>query len=142
MPDDPKRQRWNRKASLRREGFQVDGGEHFRLYVRFTTRSGRIVDFAVVLVVFHNGEEIQVARYDNAHGFTHLDILDTQGNVDRKESHDHIPIEHAIRHALDDFKKNWQAYAAHCFGHKASKARPPIRRSSGKRGGPRKTDAP
>ena len=141
MPDNQKRQRWNRKASLRREGFQVDGGEHFQIYVRFTTRTGRIVDFAVVLVVFHNGEEIQIARYDNAHGFTHLDILDSQGNVDRKESHDHIPIEHAIRHALDDFKKNWQTYEAHCFSHQASKARSSSRRTSGNRGRPRKKDA-
>lgn len=138
---DSKRQRWNKNAALKREGFQVDGGEHFRIYVRFTTRRGRIVDFAVALVIFHQGEEIQVARYDNAHGFTHLDILDPQGNVDRKESHDHIPIEHAIRHALDDFKTNWQAYAARCLGSQAGQVRKENRFPSRKRGRPRQKNA-
>ena len=136
-----KRKRWRRKASLKKEGFSVDGGDNFQIYVRYTLHAGRVVDFAVVLNIIHKGTEIQVARYDHAHGYTHIDLLDLQGRVDRKEYRDHIPVEQAIRHALDDFKTNWEDYAARCFGSQADTSGKEDRRPSRNRGRPRKKDA-
>ena len=83
---------------------------------------GKVLDFAVVLNVWHKDEEVQVARYDHTrrHSYTHLDLLDTQGKVDRKESWDHIPIEKAIRHAIDDFQENWEEVRTSLFRRERS----------------------
>jgi len=59
----------------------------------------------------------------------------------KKESREHIRIEPAIRHALDDFKTNWKDYAARCVGSKTSQADDKDRRSSRNRGQPRTEDA-
>jgi hypothetical protein len=128
-----KRRRWQRKSSLQKEGFQVEGGDYM-IYVRYTRRGGKLMDFAVVLNVFEGETEIQVARYDHAHGYTHLDLLDLQGRVDRKEYRDHIAIEKAIRHAIDDFQENWRSYAARCFGAQSRQAATKDRRASRDRG--------
>jgi len=72
---------------------------------------GQVEEFAVVLT--RTSEEAglqQICRYDNAHGFAHLDLLSRSGNLREKHPYSHLSDQEALEHAIADLKANYQAY--------------------------------
>jgi hypothetical protein len=69
---------------------------------------GRITSFVVQLEVFHRGEWRVVIRYDCAHGFSHLDKYDINGN--RTKETLNLSFESALNYGDWDVNENWERY--------------------------------
>ena len=81
-----------------------------RIVVSIKMVGGRAVSFVVRLTVRTNGKESDVARYDTAHGWPHLDLLGPTGRVKEKRWLDVDDFETALTHAIEDFKVNYEKY--------------------------------
>jgi hypothetical protein len=81
------------------------------LRVQFTTERGRVTTFTVQYETVIEGQAIAVARYDTAHGFPHLDLLDRRGRVVAK-----IPLAGqpslgaALTYAEQELATSWRRY--------------------------------
>ena len=88
-----------------------DGG--FVIVVEYWLRKGAIIRFAAVLIQLHVEDQgsDEICRYDTAHGFAHLDILDNKRRVIEKIAIPGKPsYEDALTYALADLKINYQKY--------------------------------
>ena len=54
--------------------------------------------------------EVDVARYDTAHGKPHLDLLSASGTLKAKRWLDVDNFEQALTLAIEDFKLNYEEY--------------------------------
>lgn len=80
------------------------------MLVGFRTRAGKVVSFAVVLVVNLDEIEVCVTRYDTAHGIPHRDGLGKQAGLLEKEWLFHLTINEALNYAINDIRDNYEAY--------------------------------
>jgi len=62
------------------------------------------------LVHIRNGVATDVARYDTAHGRPHRDLVTPSGRLLRKDWLEDMSFNDALTQAIDDFKKNHEAY--------------------------------
>ena len=113
MSANPKKvRRWKRKeARSKRHSIVIGNG--FVIVVEYLWKPGRVIKFAAVLTKFraNTGGWDEICRYDTAHGFVHLDILDEHRKVINK-----IPMsgaasyKEAFTYAISDLKKSHQKY--------------------------------
>lgn len=91
----------------------VDLKEGFRLIVEYGWLRGKITKFAIILIRPREGKTgyHMVCRYDTAHDFAHLDLLNNQGKVMEKVAvPGNLTYKEAFLYAQDDLKKNYQRY--------------------------------
>ncbi len=113
MGATPKKiRRWKRKeARSNRYSIRIDNG--FVVVVEYLWKAGKVIKFAAVLTRFRVGIGgwDEICRYDTAHGFAHLDILDEHRKVINK-----IPLSgvasynEAFTYAINDLKENHQKF--------------------------------
>jgi|APGre2960657505_1045072.scaffolds.fasta_scaffold131345_1 hypothetical protein len=87
----------------------LEGG--FRIVVTVRLAQGRVVGFIVRLVDESQDSVKDLARYDTAHGWPHLDILNEQGQLKVKSWSKAASFDQAFQEAIEDFKKNHETYA-------------------------------
>jgi hypothetical protein len=80
--------------------------------VDYETIGGRIVSFVVRLMVLHDGNLYNIARYDTAHGTPHRDILSKSHAVIEKNWLFDMEFDAALTYAIQDFKENYENYIA------------------------------
>ena len=81
-----------------------------RVIVSVRMVGGRVASFVVRLVRRARGREVDVARYDTAHGKPHLDLLSASGTLKAKRWLDVDNFEQALTLAIEDFKLNYEEY--------------------------------
>jgi hypothetical protein len=80
--------------------------------VDFVTAKGRVVSFVVRLMWVENEQQINVARYDTAHGSPHRDILGEGNKLIQKEWFFDLPADRVLKNAIEDFRLNHEHYIA------------------------------
>jgi len=93
-----------------RKNFQLWLNECCYLVADFTTIDGLVASFVVRLMQITPRGEVNVARYDTAHGMAHLDILVARENLVEKRWLGHMTFEDALMFAIHDFKTNHESY--------------------------------
>ena len=72
---------------------------------------GEIVSFVVRLMLMQDGgRQVNVARYDTAHGAPHCDVLGERRGLLQKVWHLSESLETSLRRAIGDFKLNHEDY--------------------------------
>jgi hypothetical protein len=84
-------------------------GDYLR--VEFTTDGAKVLGFVVQLEVVVQGMLRPAIRFDTAHGFPHVDILNPRGRLIEKKPLS-MPLKQALTFAIDDIKVNWDVYRA------------------------------
>jgi len=81
------------------------------MVVVFVMVKGEIVSFVVrLMLVQEDGRQVNVARYDTAHGAAHCDVLGERRGLLQKIWHLSGSLETSLRRAIDDFKLNHEDY--------------------------------
>jgi hypothetical protein len=78
--------------------------------VAFATVHGRIASFTLRLVFVAEDAELNVVRYDTAHGMPHRDTLDRTGTLVRKDWLPDLSFEDALSFAVEDLKAHYEDY--------------------------------
>jgi hypothetical protein len=112
MPTSHKKRRWKPKASVLKK-YNIELSDGFLIVAEYQWVPGKMTDFALILIRpkeqrdgFH-----MICRYDTAHDFAHLDLLDSEGKVMEKMAVPGITsYKAAFTYAQDDLKKNHQWY--------------------------------
>ncbi len=78
--------------------------------VDFVTIRGEVVSFIVRLMLIEAAGDVNVARYDTAHGTPHLDVNGRRGGQIRKEWLSGVKPEKVLSDAISDFKQNYEKY--------------------------------
>jgi hypothetical protein len=119
MGANPKKIRRWRKRPPTSKRISIELPDDFRMVVDYWWRRGKVLRFAAVLVRSRKNADgwIEICRYDTAHGFAHLDVLDERGKVINKiPLSGHSSYKTAITYAVADLKENyrkyWQEYEA------------------------------
>jgi len=82
-----------------------------RLFVRFVSEPGVIVDYAVRYAARIDDSLIPVVLCDGSHGQGHCHDLDWNGNKLRRVSSRHGPdLNAAMTEAIEDLTTNWERY--------------------------------
>lgn len=85
--------------------------DHAYIVVAFVMVKGEVVSFVVRLMLMQdNGRQVNVARYDTAHGAAHCDVLGERRGLLQKIWHLSESLETSLRRAIDDFKLNHEEY--------------------------------
>jgi hypothetical protein len=81
------------------------------IVVDFIMVRGQIVSFIVRLMLLESGgAEVNVARYDAAHGVPHLDVLGKRHDLLAKTWYFDARMDAVLSRAVDDFKAHYEAY--------------------------------
>ena len=90
---------------------------HTYIKVDFVTVRGRLVSFTVRPMVIEETGEVNVARYDTAHGTPHLDVNGRRkGQIIKVWYHD-LTLETVLNYAIGDFKGHYENYIAEFARH-------------------------
>ena len=85
--------------------------DHAYLVVAFVMVKGEVVSFVVRLMLMQDGgRQVNVARYDTAHGAAHCDMLGERRGLLQKSWLLNESLETSLRRAIDDFKLNHEDY--------------------------------
>lgn len=96
---------------------QLDASGTEWLRFRITTHSGRPTTFTVQYETIDAGVMRSVVRYDCAHGFAHVDIMDRAGaQIVKRHLPGHWNLKQALHEAEMDLTNNWERYRAQFFG--------------------------
>jgi hypothetical protein len=105
---------WQSHPFSRRKDFvtrRVWLSGHAYLVVAFVMVKGEIVSFVVRLMLMQDGgRQVNVARYDTAHGMAHCDVLGERQGLLQKIWLLNESLETSLRRAIDDFKLNYEDY--------------------------------
>jgi hypothetical protein len=72
---------------------------------------GQIVSFVARLMLLQpGGMEVNVARYDTAHGAPHLDVLGKRRGLLVKTWYFNARMDAVLNRAIDDFKTHYEIY--------------------------------
>ena len=88
--------------------------------VDIVTVKGRVVSFVVRLMWVVGQQQINVARYDTAHGAPHRDLLGGRNRLIRKDWFFDLPADKVLKIAIDDFRLNYERYIEAYKGIKES----------------------
>ncbi len=91
--------------------------EGARILVTRTTRRGKVLSFAVVLLTETATGWECATRYDCAHGFAHRDVIGRGAGLLYKQSFEGLTHAQIFRHALRDLQKNHAAHVAFYLAH-------------------------
>jgi len=83
-------------------------GEGARKRHRHSTEQGRVVAFMVQLEIWQRGVWKPVLRYDSAHGFSHIDRYNMEGEQEKEILN--FPFGEALSYADLDINENWEEY--------------------------------
>lgn len=72
------------------------------------TQRRKVIEFVVQLEVEVRGSWKPVVRYDNAHGFAHIDRYNLKGRTKKEEVR--LSFSEALTRAERDIKQNWSIY--------------------------------
>jgi hypothetical protein len=78
--------------------------------VEFVMIRGRVVSFVVRLMLIGQDREVNVARYDTAHGAPHRDVLGQKGGLLQKTWYLDSDLGDILRVAVDDFLQHHDDY--------------------------------
>jgi len=81
------------------------------------TESGRLISFAIVLLIYHGDDWIDIQRFDTAHGCPHLDILGKKGGLLQKIWYDDLSSKQVFALAISTFKLNYEKIKAQFLAH-------------------------
>ncbi|HIL71574.1 MAG TPA: hypothetical protein EYG38_17210 [Verrucomicrobia bacterium] len=95
--------------------YQIQLREDVYIVVEFAMVTGRIVSFVVRLMYATDGNDVNVARYDTAHGTPHRDDLGKKGGLLAKTWYFEAELSQVLRQAVDDFKENYEGYIRSYF---------------------------
>ena len=99
--------------------------KNFEIWINSTTAvrvfrntiSGRLVSFAIVLLVNHDEEWVDVQRFDTAHGCPHQDIFGKKGGLLQKVWYDDLSSKEVFTLAISTFKSNHEKIKEDFFAH-------------------------
>lgn len=81
------------------------------LRVRFMTEGGQVTAFTAQYETMLNNQPAPVVRFDTAHGFPHLDVLNRRGTViDKVPLLNQPTLGMALTYALKELEKTWPSY--------------------------------
>lgn len=84
---------------------------------RIRTERGKVVHFTVQYETIVEGKRLVVIRYDSAHGFPHVDVLNLRGDViSKKPMADGLPQDMAVSIGVKDIRENWTTFRKRFFG--------------------------
>lgn len=84
---------------------------------RITTDRGDVVNFTVQYEIEMRGRRVAVIRYDCAHGFPHVDVLNLRGDVVAKEPLPaYLSMKEALNFGIADIRQNWNVYRQRFLG--------------------------
>lgn len=72
--------------------------------------NGRVIAFVVRLMWIEGGRELNVMRYDTAHGMSHRDTLGRRKGLLRKDWFPDLALDIVLQKAIQDFKMNHEKY--------------------------------
>lgn len=85
--------------------------------VRITTDRGDVINFTVQHETVVGAQRVAVIRYDCAHGFPHVDMLNARGDVLVKEPlPSTLSMKQAVNFGIEDIVENWKAYEQRFYG--------------------------
>lgn len=90
----------------RAENYIYDHGDGFEIDVSYRQDDGRLSKFVVGLFFKVRCSRTMIARFDNEHGFIHMDLLDGRGRLKAKVPFVTVPLKDAIQHAKKYFEDN------------------------------------
>ena len=90
----------------RAEGYIYDHGDGFEIDVSYRQDEGRLSKFVVGLFFKARRSRSMVARFDNEHGFIHMDLLDVRGRLKAKVPFATLSLKDAIQYAKKYFEGN------------------------------------
>ena len=73
---------------------------------------GRVVSFVVRLMIAERDREVNVARYDTAHGAPHRDVLGQKHGLLQKTWYLDQDLGEVLRIAVNDFRQHHEDYIA------------------------------
>lgn len=76
------------------------------IHVFSHTHLGRLINFSVVLMVFHEDKWVDVGRFDSAHGTPHRDILGKRTGLREKVWYDDLTPKQVFALAISTFRKS------------------------------------
>ena len=85
--------------------------DQVRMRCSYSRRGKHILQYTVQLEVWHSGTWRPVARYDNAHGFCHLDTIHPDGSQEKTPVF-YGDANDTFTHAIEDVQANWSAHRA------------------------------
>jgi len=91
--------------------------EGFELRVRRNTDGGKMLSFAVVLFALHEGNWIDISRYDTAHGYPHRDVLGIKEGLRGKLLMSRFNNNEAFEYAIRDLTENAEIYLEDFLAH-------------------------
>ncbi len=83
---------------------------HGRVDIRFARKSGRVLEFAVCLVLLEQGREFEVVRYDSAHGQAHVHRFHASDPSRLREVCPGPSLNDALTWAMADLRENSAEY--------------------------------
>jgi len=93
------------------EAYDIDLKDGYIISISLTTVQGKVVRFVVRLTDARGETKHDLARYDTAHGWPHLDILTPTGKVREKHWMPFAELGIALSRGIEDFKKNHENYS-------------------------------
>jgi len=93
------------------KNYRIYLNDGYVISVSLTTVQGRVAWFVIRLVDARGETEHDLARYDTAHGWPHLDILTPSGDLKEKRWMTVGDLDIALCGAIEDFKRNHENYS-------------------------------
>jgi hypothetical protein len=86
--------------------FRISLPDGFVIIVEYWLNQGTLTKFAAILIRFLEDSEDteEICRYDTAHDFAHLDVLDDRRKVIDKVKLPHGSFQKALAYAIHDLK--------------------------------------
>jgi hypothetical protein len=112
MPRPQKKRRWQKAGPILKKHV-IELEEGFRIVAEYWWLPGKIARFAIILIFPYEAKlgYHMVCRYDTAHNFAHLDLLNQKGKVMEKVAiPSNLKYKEAFLYAQDDLKKNYKRY--------------------------------
>jgi len=88
-----------------------------RMVVLRDTQQGRMRAFAVVLLALIDGEWVDIARCDTAHGCPHEDVLGRKAGLLQKIWHDNLSHRQAYDFAIRRYRQDHENIRAQFLAH-------------------------
>ncbi|MBI3195335.1 MAG: hypothetical protein HYZ34_12850 [Ignavibacteriae bacterium] len=92
------------------KNYRIILDEENSLFVYYETIGGQVTAFVVKLLSIIDDEEVEILRYDSGHGVPHIDILNADGEVERKIWLHHLTHAQAFTEAQETITTHYQFY--------------------------------
>lgn len=80
-----------------------------RIRVSFVVGKGKVKNFVTQYELRIHNEWHPVIRYDTAHNFVHIDIMNPDGTKEKKELH-FMNYNETLTYSILDLSTNWKSY--------------------------------